>query len=404
MFAIVIAAVAFTATSASAFEFHGYLRTAGFGVNTKGGGQVCFSLPGTDFKFRLGNECENYAELEFNESLYKDKNGVEFKYVGMLAYQTQDAQDYESLKGDNSFNDIALRQNWIGAKLPQLGNATIWIGKRYFHREDVHTIDFFYVQPTGPGAGIEDVDVGFGKLAFSVFQNGGLGNATYQVITPTLHWYGIPVNPGGSLEIIAAANVTTSHPQTTGAVVSPFVTVEHLQTNLFGGFNKLAFQWGEGSASPISPYPDGNAPTSHNQWRIIEMLQFQPVPEFSGMLVFVYQSKNHVYGGTDVNTWAAGVRPAYHVNDYFKLTADFGYQAITPKAGGDTASLWKLTVAPTLVAGGNFWSRPELRLFVTYASWNTAAQTAAGAGGIAGNAFGSDTNGVTAGAQLEAWW
>jgi maltoporin len=52
-----------------------------------------------------------------------------------------------------------------------------------------------------------------------------------------------------------------------------------------------------------------------------------------------------------------------------------------------------------------------MRLFLTYATWNKAAQNA----GIAGqgancntatstSAFGCDTNGVTIGAQVEAWW
>lgn len=419
MFAIAIAAVAFTATSASAFEFHGYLRAAGFGINTKGGGQVCFQAPNTEFKFRLGNECENYGELEFNESLYKDKNGVEFKYVGMLAYSTSDGQDFENIGGS-----IALRQNWVGAKLPQLGNATIWLGKRYFHRNDDHIIDFFYFDPSGPGVGIEDVDLGFGKLAFTIFSSGGddgngnrvqLGNGARDILRPEVRVYGIPVNPGGSLEVAVSLSLVLDQSTTqqnpvgeTRAVASPWFTIQHLQTNLFGGFNKLAFQYATGSIASMNGYTDNAASSAAKQWRIVEMLQFQPVPEFSGMLTFVYQDKTKVYenpgyAGQSLTTWSAGIRPVYHVNDYFKFQVEFGYQSSKTKgqnggADGPTQSLWKVTAAPTLVAGGNFWSRPELRLFVTYAAWNDATK------GTQPAPFATESSGITAGAQLEAWW
>jgi len=49
---------------ARSFEFHGYLRS-GYGLNSEGGQQVAFQAPGTDAKYRLGNEAETYGELIF---------------------------------------------------------------------------------------------------------------------------------------------------------------------------------------------------------------------------------------------------------------------------------------------------------------------------------------------------
>jgi maltoporin len=49
--------------SANALEFAGYLRS-GIGNSLEGGKQSCFKLPGAETKYRLGNECEQYAELE----------------------------------------------------------------------------------------------------------------------------------------------------------------------------------------------------------------------------------------------------------------------------------------------------------------------------------------------------
>ena len=69
------AAVALVAAPVPALEFHGYLRS-GIGGSAPSGNQVCFVPAQIGYKFRLGNECENYAELELRQSVYKDKGGV----------------------------------------------------------------------------------------------------------------------------------------------------------------------------------------------------------------------------------------------------------------------------------------------------------------------------------------
>ncbi len=79
-------AAALVANSASAFEFHGYYFRDGPGWNGKGGGQVCFQLPGSEFIARLGNECNHYFELSFQDVMYKDDTGVVAKFEYMPAY------------------------------------------------------------------------------------------------------------------------------------------------------------------------------------------------------------------------------------------------------------------------------------------------------------------------------
>ena len=446
-FLIAAALMAAIATPATAVEFHGYLRS-GIGGNGSGGQQVCFG-EGTPFtangyKFRLGNECQNYAELEFDQTLYKDKSGVTFNYVGMLAYQTNAAQDYETLKQDNGngVNDIALRQNWIGATLPQLGNTTWWIGKRYYHRNDVHIIDFFYWDPSGPGAGVEDIDLGgFAKLAVAVFQSrpaGNQGNETrVQVWRPDIRVYGIPINPDGTLEVgldLAYASdqsAVVGPPPNSAAPtgrqqISPWITVQH-QQNFWGGFNKLAFQWAQGMEAPMAQAQYGNKSNSQ-QWRIIEHMAVNPTQDWSGSFVATYSDFTRRYGESPTNIgpyhsatqWGVGARPIYHFNPNFQLALDLGYQSLTPKStGGNTdtkeRNLFKVTLAPAIVPapgpGGAFFTRPELRLFVTYATWNKASQTdnMVGQGtcastGTSTSVFKCDTSGLTFGAQVEAWW
>jgi maltoporin len=423
---IVLAAVlvALAAPDVSAVDFHGYFRS-GIGGNNKGGSQVCFQDPGNEYKFRLGNECENYAEWEFAQSLYKDKSGVEFIYDGMLAYITGLAgPDFDSLK--NPGNEIALRQNWVGAKgLPFLPSGSMaWIGKRYYHRNDVHQIDFFYWDTSGFGGGLDDVPIGPAKFAVALFET--RFNDRRVIWQPDFRVYGIPIIPNGTLEAGISLMIDSSNanaPQSTfKEEVSPWLTVQWVQSDFLGGFNKLAFQWAQGSAANMHSQgsQQEDASSDARQWRIVEHMVYQPTPNISGALVFVYQDTKNLFGSS-LKRWSAGIRPALQLNDYFKIEVEGGYTSVTPKdnasGGGNTDSrgLFKATIAPTIVAmtgpGGAYFTRPVLRLFATIAAWNDAAQRA----GIVGQApacnattttspFGCDKAGFTFGAQVEAWY
>lgn len=447
--AIAVALAGGTTTSASALELHGYIRS-GMGGNGTGGGQTCLALGQFGFKFRLGNECETYGELQLDETLYRDKTGLEFKFSSMLAFQTAQRRTYDSLKTDSDFNDIALRQAWIGAKVPQLGNTTWWIGNRFYHRKDVHMIDFYYWDPSGYGVGVEDVDLGIAKLAVSVFgtpfdqlkTDEGVENtpppfhgtqARGQVWRPDVRVYGIPFPGGGNLELgvdlfITAANTRSgvvSPPQ--AMLVSPWFTAQHQQPNVLGGFNTLVLQYAMGSAAVMNAFPQYGNPNDSRQFRVIDYFIINPAPQFTNHFIFVYQNIKQRYGAcasgscgdyNSGNLFTFGVRPAYHFNDWFKLQGEFGAQILAPSdtnsdgvAGNRT--LGKFTIAPTIVAGSGPFSRPELRLFLTYAAWNTAAQQRNVAGfnswGLCDPAtttspFGCDKHAVTFGAQMEAWF
>ena len=351
LMATAVAALATAAVPAAAVDFHGYLRS-GIGGNSAGGTQVCFSTPGAWNKFRLGNECENYAELEFDQGLYKDKSGLEFKYVGMLAYVTGANQDYESLVNNG---DIALRQNWVGATVPALGNIQFWVGKRYYYRNDVHQVDFFYWDPSGPGAGVENVNLGFGKLAFAMFQT--KGNDQRTIWRPDLRVYGIGLYENAALELgvslyfDSSANNSGANPDR--QAISPWFTIQHIQSNFLGGRNKLAFQYGTGSASPLSQYPSGDAGSDQKAWRVVEDLVFQPSDQWSGAFTFVYWDQTKVYGNNSQKQLYLGVRPSYHFSEWFKLTGEVGYVSVTPKDDintvTDTRSVTKITIAPVIM-------------------------------------------------------
>jgi len=102
-----------------------------------------------------------------------------------------------------------------------------------------------------------------------------------------------------------------------------------------------------------------------------------------------------------------GARPIYAFTDHFRVATEIGYDRFKPHSG-DTRHLWKITVAPEISVGKAFFSRPVLRAFVTYASWNSAAANAAGTYSSGNNngigMYGTDHSGITYGLQAEAWW
>ena len=106
--------------------------------------------------------------------------------------------------------------------------------------------------------------------------------------------------------------------------------------------------------------------------------------------------------GLKTDSFTVGGRASYALTRNFKLLAEVGHSEKKPE-GGQTQKLTKFTFAPTLSTGPDFWNRPELRLYVTKAKWNDAANAAAGAGGVTGIGDGK-TSGTSFGAQVEVWW
>jgi maltoporin len=353
-------------------------------------------------------------------------------------------QDFERLQDEGG--QWALRQSWIGATMPQWGNTTWWAGKRYYHRNDIHVIDFYYWDVSGYGAGVENIDTGFGKLQIAVLQN-NFSDKRRTIWRPDVRLEAIPLGGFGSLDLGVSLFYTSTQDElkveSPAAVddemtASPWFTIQH-NLPMLGGVNKLAFQYGMGSAAPMSPYPGAGATSDAQQWRIVDHLMYEPTANISGSLVFVYQDKDRVYenpirnpanasgvefAGDSSRSWSVGTRAAYHFSDYVKTSLEVGYTNLKPQkayaSGGpytneDERDLFKVTLAPTITPapgpGGKFWTRPELRVFATYASWNDASQNAGLAGGSAAcvedattATFDCDTDGFTFGAQVEAWW
>src|ERR1017187_9385281 len=110
-------------------------------------------------KYRLGNECDFYGEFQLAQAMKAD--GVDFNAVLMTNYYSPQTE---------SNSNYGVEQAYVEMKGVDIApQALFWMGKRR-DRDDVHVVDTFFTNMSGGGAGIENIDVGLGKVGFSGYK------------------------------------------------------------------------------------------------------------------------------------------------------------------------------------------------------------------------------------------
>ena len=386
--------------AAHALDFNGYVRS-GIGESSGSESQACFQLPGAASKFRLGNECEQYAELGLRQDLFTMDDGSVLSVEGMAALYNE-YDHTPKFTDDHGFARLVQAYaEW--SNIAALNNGSLWAGRRFYKRNDIHISDFYYWNQSATGAGIENVEIGGLQYSYafsrkdSVFQENYTNRHDFNV-------GGIDTNPGGELQFGVSY---IADPDRGDSNSGWSVTAQHEQVGFLGGSNTFAVQYGEGPGTGLGYTGDVTLDESAKSWRVVEFFDWQVTPRFGGQFQVVYQKDKRQDGG-DQDWISVGVRPVYALTEEFKLVAEVGHDQIDAEAG--TRKLTKFTVAPTWSpAGPEFWARPEFRLYYTYAQWNDAAQDAANlmAAGSAlseTGAFGSAQHGSNFGVQVEYWW
>jgi maltoporin len=152
-----------------AFEFHGYLRS-GYGLNSVGGQQVAFQAPGADAKYRLGNEAETYGEFIFVNNWLNPERGSDkawLKTEVMVEANTTNSASYANFPNGTGNDQFRLREAFVqaGNVLDFQPDAKFWDGERYYRRQHIDINDFYTLDMSGYGAGVEDLNLRIGKMA-----------------------------------------------------------------------------------------------------------------------------------------------------------------------------------------------------------------------------------------------
>ncbi|MCV2534315.1 maltoporin [Enterobacter wuhouensis] len=431
--AVAVAAGVMSA-QALAVDFHGYARS-GIGWTGSGGEQQCFQATGAQSKYRLGNECETYAELKLGQEVWKEGD-KSFYFDTNVAYSVAQQNDWEA-------TDPAFREANVQGKnlIEWLPGSTIWAGKRFYQRHDVHMIDFYYWDISGPGAGLENIDVGFGKLSLAATRSQEAGGSYIFTSNNTYHNFKdtandvfdvrlaqMEVNPGGTLELGAdygRANKTDGYSFADGASKDGWMfTAEHTQSML-KGYNKFVVQYatdamttqGKGLSQGSFTGNDYNKDTEigvvdnkiNNNGSLVRILDHGAISlgdSWDLMYVGMYQDIDR--DDNNGTTWyTVGVRPMYKWTPIMSTLLEVGYDNVKSQKTDDTNNQYKITLAQQWQAGDSIWSRPAIRVFATYAKWDEKW-------GYDNGIAKSDTKATTYsrgdndewsfGAQMEIWW
>lgn len=417
LLAAALAAVAAPAAAVE-LEFNGYFR-AGVGLNVAGGGQVCFGLANADTKYRLGNECDYVIEPQFTSKLVKLADKSAWGIVVMPGlYRT-----YGNLTGFSFSNLPAeFRQIYLfGEDVPALLHGKIWGGRRYYDRLQLGINDQFLENEDGDGAGVENMNVGVGKLSLAFLMNpndevtsttappaaaNGVPNVRTFKVTARLTdvttaangalqiWLGYY---GGSHGSIISGSTTV--PTTAPGQMARF-SVYHTLSGILGGSNLVGLK--------------GEAGRNHLLGRAVLQQSFFSASLRTG-IDFLTEFRMKRDRADPNSPWVNG--------HWFTIGARTDTQLVGPlrfllEAGNDYAkagdaaaqNLTKLTALLAVSAGSDPWSRPTFRLFYTHGFWNKAAQEAGGvydhwqSGARLKQVYGDRTSGGSFGIQAEAWW
>uniref|UniRef100_UPI00402AAE60 carbohydrate porin n=1 Tax=Succinivibrio sp. TaxID=2053619 RepID=UPI00402AAE60 len=391
---------------------------------------------------------DTYGEIGLGADLAKVDDTVWSVYT-MLAVSDREfsnswqeadrTSEYDGVyrnSGDTMRAQIAFRQYKLNVKglLDWDKDASIWVGKNYYRREDIHITDWYYYDISGNGAGVEDLSVGSGKL--SVAWLAKTDATTYKDVydgtntvklgsTPVAYRQAQKFDVRYNVGLWDGANLQISNlylvPEEENALVhsnNGNVFGLELTQGFNGGWNKTVFQWGHAAYAgammwngDLSWY-DGGDTQDNNGFRFINTGDTTITDSFKIQHVAQYAWGTKKVDGQDdekVKFAQLVVRPFLQLTKMTRLIWEAGAYVQTQKKGDYMNNVnrgQKLTMAYGITPdASNVWSRPEIRFFVSYIHANNANVNGKIENENVTRKYGEkDCNNVQFGAQVEAWF
>ncbi len=433
------------AINSDQFEYSGYFR-AGTGTNDRGGNHECFynQLSGTGSKgneFRLGNECPIYGEAIFTAHHLKGENNNPlnnspfFRSQIRLAYLSQGYKGYEGSSDITGESDVFnLAEVYIqGGKFTDVP-FTFWVGKRFYREPDLNMNDWFYFGNTvGNGAGVEDIPLGIGQLAFAQLR---------QVNTDQLNNSGSPIRtdvgrPGVTLWDMRLRNIEwqgsnkfdlwTGYAYAPGGsqTTSPYTAYEKNTGWVLGGKNRFLFNggnydfaliYGSGLMQTLElngnslPIENGSTQQRASRWRIVNDVSYEiPDTFWAFRAALTHERWDTGSNQEPLGTWTSvGILPVYFISEHIQLTSQLGASWIKVQSEKDDSGnelgqriLYRVTLAPQFTFDRHLNARPALRAYYTQSWWNKENRSS-----IATSAptYAELTRGAAYGFQGEVWF
>jgi maltoporin len=503
------------------FTFSAYVR-AGVQFNgSGGGGNFNFEPPdnaGAE-RPRLGNENDTYMELTWKQAHMLGDNpdamDVSMAFTPAIRYVQNRSTFVTGIGGgqngreNGSDFDFVMREAYLEMSNVFKGapEITFWGGQRFYDRFNIDPMDYYWLDMSGYGAGVKNIDLGIGKLWVAYL--GGLDDDIASPNTGSFYKHSldvrlkdIAIGPGklmlvliGNYEkgttftkdfngnLLAAGNAVLTHPVRTddaygiGGGAAYKIDLSAIGPNSYLQLYALA-GWGATNFStttdlgtltgfvnsalirnPATPagavINAGEAIQKQRRFRAGGFFVWNPNPCFSlGVWGYWQQDSegfrleesfvnprfptaangvtpNLVFKNTPStrNIYEAGIRPVIWIADNIAIQGQAYYSYIDnvrgfqtnsnltinpgtldPTAFGRSGNMGVFTIAPTIKPKGGFFTRPELRVFATYAIWSdslkgstTSVQEGTNTGGFSPAPYAKSNDGWLFGTQVE-WY
>jgi maltoporin len=394
--------------SQGGFSFHGYART-GILVD-KSDTQYTGSFYGSGawYHYRLGNESDTFIENTLEKKWVLDDGSwalVHFLFchqntvngsgwnpsstADSLSISTNDNGDQVLQFSGNTDTGFFMRESYAElGNLPDLGHLSFWAGQRYYRRDDIHLLDFFWRDFTGAGAGVEGINIGDSKLAIAYMAHSGYAanNYTYTYtynsttgkyeLTSTdksnnclnnsliFSLTNLKVGPG-SFDFDLAGSGEKSQDSSKDDGTGLLFTSKYSLGDFFGltsGSSFVGLLYGSGIDSNGFTSPTvADSNKDGKMYRVVLSGVTQITDNFEIQPVLVYQDQKADSNSTSI--WKSfGIRPMYHFNKNFALQGQFGFDTNNT----DCSRIY--TIAPTVTLDLGYYTRPQLRLTDTFVS------------------------------------
>lgn len=380
---------------------------------------VCFKAEGASSKYRLGNECESWIELAVNQDLTFD-NGVVVHNQVRPIFLGANEKSVEFFDWGELYSEVSnIFDN----------SSLFWIGRRFNQRYDSHMTDYWYLNMSGDGLGVNDFDLGevslsynmlFHKLNPTTVDNGKytlLQSHDFRVMkkiergefTLFLNYMAVKSKSFTDTQKVDAVN---------GYAVGLLYEDKKLFKELFGmkGSNISGIFYGSGvakNAGAYAPYMqqvhegekfienlinNGKKIEDSKTFRIVNNNAFEN-DTIGIMSNFVYEYRDDKDFINEKQSWlSVGIRPYWFVHRYARFLMELGYDYVDDEVAKESYDLTKITTAVEFALEKGVWERPVLRLYYTHANWNDESKD------MGSSYYAGDTSGDNVGVQLEYWW
>ena len=420
-----VVALALSSAAASAVDFHGYAR-AGMQASTQGGEVYCLGNGTNGHKVgRLGDECDTFAEFVFSQEVYNKANN-KFTINSLIAYGTNEVgydnqgNAWQGVGGEGPWGDqrTSLRELWAGYTTD--AGYTIWSGKRYYQRKDIHLWDLYYLNNSAGNLGKLNFAVTKGEIEFTTVGNDKYRRNTYEL---DVRWNAIPVGFGtlDAAVIYAIPLISDKQVEAVGENKSntvknsgALITLDHasdVTTDSVSLMNHFIVQYGTNGYANVGTFGnhagDNYAPDTDVQGvRAIDWGTFD-AGNFGLGYAMLWAHINSGEHHGDTGAWnpkrsgweyAVTLRPEYKWTDFTRTTLEMGYSKMKAQSGDENPDVYKFTLAQQFTPGKGFWQRPAIRFYVSYIGGDQFADV------YKNKNKDEHEYQVTFGTQVEAWW